>query len=225
MMREMILLAHGSPDMSHAEALQQLADQCSGRLGQRVHLQFLGDEIATGALVLPLFLGEGGHVAEARAAIEQAGAFALPLISEHAESLVHAWRNNFSHDVTDTTLVVWTLYQQRGFEAMMAAITSVQHLGDQKIAALHGERLLGDLLTEQWHLGVRSCWVQPVLLADGRSLKQLHAIVAAFQSQHPEMVIKVGMPLLHQIGFADLIADIFNQRRNAAKESGVCHGG
>ena len=83
------LLAHGSSHAAHAKQVKALAEQVASLLGKPVGTAFLSDKaLPQGAVVLPLFLGDGKHMRhDVPKLIQSSGAKMLAPLFESADAL------------------------------------------------------------------------------------------------------------------------------------------
>ncbi|ATX78720.1 Sirohydrochlorin ferrochelatase [Mariprofundus aestuarium] len=188
-----VILAHGSPDSTHAKEVEKVAAAVSKRLGEAVAAAFLSDnQLPRNADVVPLFLGAGVHLTKDTPRLaENSDCTLLPSLGSHTEGIVTL----VSTSQADKT--IFLLYQPDGFERLQAAL---QPCG--QIAFLHGEPSLSAVLQQMHEISVT---VQPLLLFPGRSLARVRAMVA--NSSTPNARIA---PVLCELdGFAELVANCF----------------
>ena len=190
-----VLLAHGSPDSTHAKEVRKVAAAVSKRLGEAVTAAFLSDnQLPCNAVVVPLFLGAGVHLTKDTPRLAgNANCTLLPSLGSHTEEIVALVRTSQA----DKTIFLF--YQSAGFERLQAAL---QPYG--QIAFLHGEPSLSAAL-QQMH--ENSVTVQPLLLFPGRSLARVRAMVA--NSSTPNA--RIGQVLCELDGFAERVANCFRE--------------
>jgi len=198
-----VLLAHGSSDVRHGDAVRKLAEDVSTHLGEEVGTVFLSDEyLPEGAHVLPLFLGEGKHGTEdAPLLAEKSGAQLLPSLAAHADRIAELAYNRVTTQGRRVS-ALFGLYRYAGFEALYAALhaqnkrcTLVAH------GALHGEPTVASTLALWRADGIAPIKLQPMLLFDGKSMDEM----AAMAGEDVEI-----LPVLSKgEGFAELIASLF----------------
>ncbi len=206
-----ILLAHGSSDARHGDAVRKLADDVSDILGDVVQAAFLSDEsLPQGARVLPLFLGEGKHGAvDAPRLAEKSGAVLLPSLAAHADRIAE-----IAYDRVTTqgrrVSALFGLYRYAGFEALYAALhaqnkrcTLVAH------GALHGEPTVASTLALWRADGIAPIKLQPMLLFDGKSIDEMAAMAVEGDTGGDDVEI---LPVLSKgAGFGELIASLLKE--------------
>ena len=189
-----VILAHGSPDSTHAKEVKKVASAVSQRLGEAVTAAFLSDnQLPCNADVVPLFLGAGVHLTKDTPRLtNNSDCTLLPSLGSHTEQIVALVRTS------QADKAIFLLYQSDGFERLQAAL---QPYG--QIAFLHGEPSLSAVLQQH----ESSVTVQPLLLFPGRSLARVRAMVA--NSSTPNTRIA---PVLCELdGFAERVANCFRE--------------
>ncbi|OIO71042.1 MAG: hypothetical protein CO187_10655 [Zetaproteobacteria bacterium CG_4_9_14_3_um_filter_53_7] len=200
-----ILLAHGSPNTAHAEQVNGLAYTVSNLLEEEVGSAFLSDErLPAGARVLPLFLGAGKHLTEdVPKLVEVSGCTLLPSLNEHAEQLAAMAYDQMTRE-SKRINVLFALYRFAGFEALAAAIHSMnKRCSKVAMASMHSEPSLNAVL-QLWHQdGITQVTVQPMLLFGGHTLARVQSMIDSAPINNISLV-----PVLSEHdGFAALIAD------------------
>jgi len=190
-----VILAHGSPDSTHAKEVKKVASAVSQRLGEAVTAAFLSDnQLPCNADVVPLFLGAGVHLTkDTPSLVGSADCKLLPSLGSHTEEIVTLVSSS------QADKAIFLLYQPDGFERLQAAL---QPYG--QIAFLHGEPSLSAVL-QQMHES--SVTVQPLLLFPGRSLARVRGMVA----NSPTPNARIAPVLCELEGFAELVADCFRE--------------
>jgi len=198
-----VLLSHGSPDPAHRQAVEGLAHRVAEILGEPVEAAFLGSELPKCAVVLPLFLIEGGHLlkdAPQMITVSEAklikGPAAFPDdMAGMAMDLAIAKRGK-------QRAVMFALYRLPGAQALMASIyTLSRKFPLPAITALHGQCDVPSVL-QLWHSeGIKQALIQPLLLFPGKSLDQFEQCAADM-----DMDIVVGRPLTEHPDFPAWLA-------------------
>lgn len=176
-----LLLSHGSPDEAHHKALESLAGDVSGILGETVGTAFLGNALPDGARVLPMFLTRGRHLGnDVPAMIQAAGARLLTGPADHPADMALMALELAVAARRKQRAVMFALYRLGGAQALMAELyEGSRKFGLPAIAGLYGQCDAASVLRLWREEGVKEALLQPVLLFPGHSLESLHKIADA----------------------------------------------